>query len=111
MWFKKLFICGILCTSMAIGSITGIYALSTTYTVQSGDTYWKIAQKLNIPTTVLMSTNNAVNNPTLYVGQTIVVPQYTLHTAVWGDTYWKLSVKYNVSLNELLKINGADQSS
>lgn len=111
MWYKKLIISGILCTSILIGGTTGIYALSSTYTVQSGDTYWKISQKLNVPLNSLLYANNAVNNPTLYVGQSIVVPDYKLHTAVYGDTFWKLSQKYQVSFKDILNINGASDTS
>lgn len=111
MLFKKLFITGILCTSIMIGSITGIYALSTTYTVQRGDTYWIISQKLGVPITSLMAANNATQSTVLYIGQNIVVPQYTMYTVVSGDTYWKVSQKYGVNINELLALNGANEKS
>lgn len=111
MSFKKLLISGIISTSLLIGSTTGIYALSSTYTVQSGDTYWKISQKLNIPITDLMAANNATQSTILNVGQNIIVPQYFLHTVVSGETYWKLSVKYGVNINTLLSLNGANANS
>lgn len=111
MWFKKLFISGILCTSIIIGSATNITALSTTYKVQKGDTYWIISQKLNVPITSLMAANNATQSTVLYIGQTISVPQYTIHTVVSGETYWKVSVKYGVDINALLSLNGANANS
>ena len=111
MWFKKLFISGILCTSIIIGSATDVTALSTTYTVQNGDTYWIISQKLNVSITSLMAANNATQSTVLYVGQNITVPQYTIHTVVSGETYWKVSVKYGIDINELLSLNGANASS
>jgi D-gamma-glutamyl-meso-diaminopimelic acid endopeptidase CwlS len=111
MWYKKLIISGILCTSIFIGGTTGVFAASSAYTVQSGDTYWKISQKLNIPLNSLLHANNAADDPTLYIGQKIIVPDYTLHTAVYGDTYWKLSQKYEVSFKDILDINGANDKS
>lgn len=107
MFFKKLLISGVLCTSIILGSTTGIYALSSTYTVQSGDTYWKISQKLNVPITNLMASNNATQSTVLNIGQNIVVPQYFMHTVISGETYWKISQKYGVSINTLLSLNGA----
>ncbi|KUO73100.1 MAG: peptidoglycan-binding protein LysM [Clostridia bacterium BRH_c25] len=111
MLFKKLLISGILCTSIIIGSTTGIYALSTTYTVQNGDTYWKISQKVNVPITNLMAANNATQSTVLNIGQKLVVPQYFTHTVVYGESYWKVSLKYGVNINNLLALNGANANS
>lgn len=111
MFFKKLLITGILSTSIILGSATGIYAAGSTYTVQSGDTYWLISQKLNVPITNLMAANNATQSTVLNVGQVLTVPQYTMYTVVSGDTYWKVSQKYGVNINTLLSLNGANQSS
>ncbi len=111
MWFKKLFISGILCTSIALGSVTGVHALSTAYTVQKGDTYWIISQKLNVPIKGLMAANNATQSTVIYPGQSLVVPQYKEYTVIAGDTYWKVSQKYGVDINELLSLNGANANS
>lgn len=111
MLLKKLLVSGILCTSIIIGSTTGIFALSSTYTVQSGDTYWKISQKLNVPITNLMAVNNATQSTVLYIGQNIMVPQYNMHTVIAGETYWKISQKYGVNINTLLSLNGANEKS
>lgn len=111
MMFKKLLISAILCTSILIGSTTGVYALPSTYTVQSGDTYWKIGQKLNIPIINLMEANNATQSTILYIGQKIAVPQYFIHTVVSGESYWKVSQKYGVNISEVLALNGANANS
>lgn len=111
MFLKKLLITGILSTSIILGSTTGIYAAGSTYTVRSGDTYWLISQKLNVPITNLMAANNATQSTVLNVGQVITVPQYTIYTVVSGDTYWKVSQKFGVNINTLLNLNGANQSS
>jgi len=111
MRFKKLFISSVLCTSIMLGSVTGVHALSTTYTIQKGDTYWIISRKLDVPITSLMAANNATQSTVIYPGQTIAVPQYTMHTVTSGETYWKVSQKYGVNINELLSINGANANS
>lgn len=108
---KKFFILSILCTGIMLGSVTGVHALSTTYTVQKGDTYWIISRKLNVPITSLMDANNATQNTVIYPGQSIAVPQYTMHTVTAGETYWKISLKYGVNLNMLLSLNGANANS
>ena len=88
MWFKKLLISSVLCTSMILGSATGIYAASTAYTVQKGDTYWIISQKLDVPITGLMAANNATQSTIIYPGQKIVVPQYAAHIkSTIGDVH------------------------
>ncbi|HOE57166.1 MAG TPA: LysM peptidoglycan-binding domain-containing protein [Bacillota bacterium] len=111
MWFKKLLISSVLCTSMILGSATGIYAASTAYTVQKGDTYWIISQKLDVPITGLMAANNATQSTIIYPGQKIVVPQYAAHIVTAGETYWKISQKYGVDINELMSLNGANANS
>lgn len=107
--FRKLFISGVLCTTIFAGSTKGIFALSRTYTVQKGDTYWIISQKLGVPIQGLMAVNNATQSTILSIGQNILVP--TVHTVAAGETYWIISRKYGVSLDSLLKVNNAAYSS
>ena len=46
---------------------------TATYTVQSGDSYWKIARKYGVTSSELMSLNNT-DNSIIRVGQKILVP-------------------------------------
>ncbi|MGE5631972.1 MAG: LysM peptidoglycan-binding domain-containing protein [Caulobacteraceae bacterium] len=114
---RKFFISGVLCTTILAGSTMGVSALSSTYTVQAGDTYWIISQKLGVPILTLMAANNATQNTILYVGQSIVVPtatqttQPTTYTVQKGDTYWIVSQKFGVDINQLLALNGANANS
>lgn len=109
--FRKLFISGVLCTTILVGSTTAIYAQSSTYTVQKGDTYWIISQKLGVSIQKLMSINNANQNTIINIGQLITVPQTTVHTVKAGETYWLISKAYGVDFNELLSLNGANEKS
>lgn len=110
--FRKLLISGLLCTTILVGSTTAIYAQIPTYTVQKGDTYWIISQKLNESIQSLMTINNATQNTVLNIGQNLIVPQSTtVHTVKSGETYWLISKAYGVNLNELLSLNGATEKS
>ncbi|KAL8975986.1 MAG: hypothetical protein Q9205_007923, partial [Flavoplaca limonia] len=44
------------------------------YTIQSGDTFWAIAQKLGISVDALQAANPGVNPSLLQIGQTINLP-------------------------------------
>ncbi len=48
-------------------------AATTTHTVKSGETYWKIAQKYGVSVNYLQSINNK-SNSALYIGQKLVLP-------------------------------------
>ncbi|KPU44796.1 D-gamma-glutamyl-meso-diaminopimelic acid endopeptidase CwlS precursor [Oxobacter pfennigii] len=109
--FRKLLVSGILSTAVFAGSITGVFAQNPTYTVQKGDTYWLISQKLGISIQSLMAANNADQNTVLYIGQNIKVPQNTVHTVKSGETYWTISKAYSVDFNELLRANNATDKS
>jgi spore coat assembly protein SafA len=50
----------------------------TTYTVRSGDTMWKIAQKHQVGISEIISKNPQVKNPALiYPGQKLTIPSMT----------------------------------
>ncbi|SHK43563.1 LysM peptidoglycan-binding domain-containing protein [Tepidibacter formicigenes] len=95
-----------------IGCTSPIFAMN--YTVQPNDTYWKISQKYNVDIDELLKVNNAKENPSLEVGQEIIIPEMdnlNYYEVKSGDTAWIISQKFNVSLSELLKINNMDESS
>ncbi len=96
------------------------------YTVQSGDTYWKIAQKHNINLNDLLSYNNAYDGKILYVGDVVKIPSgtvdntpepeepyitYTTHTVKNGDTLWNIAIQYGIPYTELLEVNSLSESS
>lgn len=115
---KKLLASGILCTAILAGNTVNVYAASTKYTIQKGDTYWIISQKFGVPIGELMSANGADQNTILYIGQTITIPGKKimnvqtsgLYTVQKGDTYWKLSQRLGININELLRLNGANEN-
>lgn len=80
------------------------------YTVQKGDSYWKISQKFNTSLTKVLDANNASSNSALAVGQVIKIPSDT-YTVQKGDSFFLIAERCNVSMYELMKVNGATQSS
>lgn len=55
-----------------------VFAQSQTYTVQSGDTMWKIASKYQVGTSEIIAANPQVKNPALiYPGQKLTIPSLT----------------------------------
>lgn len=106
-------------------------AAANQYTVQSGDNFWIISQKLNTPWNSLIAANPSVDVTNMYVGMKINLPPAAIGNTVTttatdpttsgtktdssmiqymiqsGDTYWLLSQKFNVSLSALLAANPA----
>lgn len=88
-------------------------ASQSTYTVHSGDTMWKISQKLDVSFGRLVQANPQIDNPALiYVGQQLKIPGSpnngsgsNVYTVKRGDTMWMISQQLNVSYGELLDAN------
>lgn len=102
---------------------------STTYTVQPGDTLFRISLRFGVSVAQLASINGIVNPNLIYVGQvlqisgtgvpppTVVPPppgvtpippppsgnQYTVQP---GDTLYRISIRFGISLNALIQANG-----
>ena len=99
------------------------------YTVQAGDSYWRIANKYGISIEELQRLNGT-SSYFLYPGQSLVVPgsasttsgsassassstsststssaggKYTVQA---GDSYWRIANKYGISIQELQRLNG-----
>ncbi|KAI5358364.1 putative transglycosylase SLT domain 1, LysM domain, Lysozyme-like domain superfamily [Septoria linicola] len=79
------------------------------YTVQSGDTFWSISQKLGISLQALEAANPGVAAANLQVGQVLNVPgaapPVAKYTIVPGDTLWSISRKVGNSLGALQAAN------
>lgn len=78
-----------------------------TYQVQSGDSLYKISQKLGVSMTSLAEANKLNDWNTLYVGQTLSVPSNvsTSYTVKPGDTLYLISQRLGVSMTALAKEN------
>jgi len=97
-----------------------------TYTVQTGDTLWKIARKYNCSITEIMAANSdRIKNPNrIHAGWQLKIPQSGapitggtpdavlpenkksgIYIVRQGDTLWKIARKYGCSLAEIVSLN------
>lgn len=79
--FKKLIIAAGFILSISSFTLNSqSEAATTSYKVQSGETYWKIATKFGVPVNALMNANHATNS-TLHAGQNLVIPNSSISEA------------------------------
>lgn len=97
-----------------------------TYTVQAGDTLWKIARKYNCSITEIMAANSdRIKNPNrIHAGWQLKIPQSGapitggtpdavlpenkksgIYIVRQGDTLWKIARKYGCSVAEIISLN------
>ena len=81
-----------------------------TYTVQSGDTLWSIADKYNTTWQRIYELNRDVigDNPNLiYPGQVLRIPSDDIitYTVQSGDTLWSIANKYNTTWQRIYELN------
>lgn len=80
------------------------------YTVEKGDSLWKISKKFDIDVPDLIDINN-LTDLTLHIGQKLLVPSSTYedtdeyYTVKQGDTLWSIARENNITVNELKEIN------
>lgn len=85
---------------------------SITYTVMSGDSLWKIAQKYGTTVGEIQELNN-LSTTNLSIGQklqipkkaTTVTPTSKTYIVQSGDSLWKIAQKYGTTVNNLKEIN------
>lgn len=129
---KKVLATSIIVQTIGISSV----ASASAYTVQPGDTFWKISNKLNISVEKLMESNNAKDGSVIYAGQNIKLPEVSdlqkktqnfqvakqqatsnalnskyIYTVEPGDGLWAISSKVGMNFNDLLELNKLDSSS
>ncbi|NQZ32329.1 MAG: transglycosylase SLT domain-containing protein [Oceanospirillaceae bacterium] len=101
------------------------------YTVVAGDSIGLIAQRFNIPVTMLKETNS-MRSSRIRIGKTLLIPtfaatrvaqrgailsgtktsqKHTLHTINNGDTVWEIAKKHKLSVKVILAFNGLSKNS
>lgn len=80
------------------------------YTIQSGDTLYKIANKYNTSIDELVRLNGLTRPQSLAIGQNIFIPNEsteipTTYIVMKGDTMYKIAQMYNISLESLILAN------
>ena len=88
---------------------------STTYTVKSGDTLWKIANSIGVTVSELKSMNG-LSNDSIRIGQILVINSNTnqfepastpknTYTVKSGDTLWSIATQHQLSISQLKTYN------
>lgn len=83
-----------------------------TYTVQRGDSLWKISRKYEVPVNDIISFNN-LSSVNLQTGDELKIPltsqdnntASTTYTVKTGDTLWSIAKNFDVSVNDLKAAN------
>ncbi|WP_423802035.1 NlpC/P60 family protein [Neobacillus sp. SAB-20_R2A] len=104
---KKQLLTAVTAAGIFLSSYAGAAsAHEMTYTVQSGDTLWRISHTNNLSVTDLKAWNN-LNSDTIYVNQklSLLAPHSHEYTVQKGDTLYRIGVNNNVSVAQLKSIN------
>jgi LysM repeat protein len=84
------------------------------YTVKSGDTFYRIAQRSGIAVSALAAANPDIDMNALRIGQQLCVPAVApppptcpgrLYTIKPGDTYYRIARQFGYTLDALLEVN------
>jgi len=84
------------------------------YVIQSGDTFFLLSQRFNVPLNAILAANPGVDPNNLQIGQRVCIPGTTpppppctgfLYTVQQGDTFFLLSQRFHVPLNAIIAAN------
>ena len=99
-----------LLTTTSVPSVSS----GSTYTVQSGDSWWSIAYKYGMNMYTLASNNGKTINSVIHPGDVLRVSgtsyssaaSHTYYTVRSGDSFWSIASKYGISMYTLAANNG-----
>lgn len=87
------------------------------YTISEGDTLYSIAEKYDLPVSLLMKVNGIDNPYNLRIGTRLCIPGtedqlpqppvqcHKTHTVVPGDTLYLIARKHGIKLDSLMRAN------
>ena len=77
------------------------------YTIEKGDSLYKIAREYNINPSLLASLNGLNTSDYIYPGQVLLVPNpnYSYYITKSGDTLETVAKTFNISVDKLVKDN------
>ena len=92
----------------------GSETVPTTYTVQSGDSLWSIANKFGVTVNDLKAANSLTSN-LLSIGQVLIIPSsstnnptnpsYTTYTVASGDSLWSIANRFGTTVDTIKTLN------
>ena len=79
------------------------------YTVQKGDSLWKISQRYKVPVNDITAFNN-LSNINIKIGDELRIPITNMKTEVTytvkrGDTLWSIAKDFEVSVDDIKNVN------
>jgi peptidoglycan/xylan/chitin deacetylase (PgdA/CDA1 family) len=84
---------------------------TVTYTVQPGDTLYRIAGTYGTTVSAIVAANNIANPDLIYPGQVLVIPATTTPTTqiryvvVPGDTLYRIALRYDTTVSAIVLTN------
>ena len=76
------------------------------YTVQEGDSLYKIAQKYNSSVNEIVSANGLNISNHLIIGQGLIIPQANqIHIVTKGESLYSIAKTYKTTINKILEQN------
>lgn len=84
---------------------------TVTYTVQPGDTLYRIAGTYGTTVSAIVAANNIANPDLIYPGQVLVIPSTTTPTTqiryvvVPGDTLYRIALRYDTTVSAIVLAN------
>ena len=92
----------------------GNESVPTTYTVQSGDSLWSIANRFGVTVNDLKVANSLTSN-LLSIGQVLIIPSsstnnptnpsYTTYTVASGDSLWSIANRFGTTVDAIKTLN------
>ena len=87
---------------------------SILYTVQSGDTLYKIANQYGVSISDIIDLNN-LGTTVLTVGQQLLIPNQatdttTSYTVKAGDSLWKIANQFGVTVDDIISANNLNST-
>ncbi|MCX7569530.1 LysM peptidoglycan-binding domain-containing protein [Tumebacillus sp. DT12] len=80
---------------------------SEVYTVQSGDSLWKIATNRGTTVDAIQRLNGMTATAGLYPGEKLLIPaKAMLYTVQPGDSLWLIAARFNVTISAIKTANG-----